>query len=169
MNLRFLCEGWKYIPCPKWSTTPITAMGRQQCLPLSVVQLKGKHCRKPHCRNGVVDTFRQCQLPNFKRTFFNPPLFQFRSVCMHFWPKHCGFVASSPQILEYFLGTITCLLAKRKEDTRWGEIFFTFFFIHSNYRDCAVDHIRSSPDHHPFIIPPEPEKLSLGMGTPLGW
>ena len=26
----------------------------RQCLPLSVVQLKGKHCRKPHCRNGVV-------------------------------------------------------------------------------------------------------------------
>ena len=22
-----------------------------------VVQLKGKDCRKPHCRNGVVDTF----------------------------------------------------------------------------------------------------------------
>ena len=37
--------------------TPITAMGCQQCLPLSVVQLKGKHCRKPHCRNGVVGIF----------------------------------------------------------------------------------------------------------------
>ena len=24
-------------------------------LALSVVQLKGKHCRKPHCPNGVVD------------------------------------------------------------------------------------------------------------------
>ena len=43
--------------CPNVSTTPITAMGCRQCLPLSVVQLKGKHCRKPHCRNGVVDTF----------------------------------------------------------------------------------------------------------------
>ena len=32
-------------------------MGCRQCLPLSVVQLKGKHCRKPHCRIGVVDTF----------------------------------------------------------------------------------------------------------------
>jgi hypothetical protein len=31
--------------------------GVPQCLPLSVVQLKGKHCRKPHCYNGVVDTF----------------------------------------------------------------------------------------------------------------
>ena len=39
------------------STTPITTMGCQQCLPLGVVQLKGKHCRKPHCRNGDVDTF----------------------------------------------------------------------------------------------------------------
>jgi hypothetical protein len=44
--------------CLNVSTTPITAMGCWQCLPLSVVQLKGKHCRKPHCRNGVVDTFR---------------------------------------------------------------------------------------------------------------
>jgi hypothetical protein len=33
-------------------------MGCRQCLPLSVVQLKGKHYRKPHCRNGAVDTFR---------------------------------------------------------------------------------------------------------------
>ena len=29
-------------------------MGCRQCLPLSVVQLKSKHCRKPHCRNGAV-------------------------------------------------------------------------------------------------------------------
>ena len=32
-------------------------MGCRQCSPLSVVQLKGKHCQKTHCRNGVVDTF----------------------------------------------------------------------------------------------------------------
>ena len=43
--------------CPNVSTTPITAMGFRQCLPLSVVQLKGKHCWKPHCQIGVVDTF----------------------------------------------------------------------------------------------------------------
>jgi hypothetical protein len=48
---------------PNVSTIPITAMGCQQCLPLSVVQMKGKHCRKPHCRNGVVDTFRQELVP----------------------------------------------------------------------------------------------------------
>ena len=35
-------------------------MGYRQCLSLSVVQLKGKHCRKPHCRNGFVDTFEPC-------------------------------------------------------------------------------------------------------------
>ena len=44
------------------STTPIMAMGCWQCLPLSVVQLKVKHCRKPHCSNGVVDTFGQSQV-----------------------------------------------------------------------------------------------------------
>ena len=87
----------------------------------------------------------------------------FRSVCMHFWPKLCGFVASSPQILEYFLGTITCLLAKRKEDTRWGEIFFTFFLIHSNYWDCAVDHIRSSTDHPPFFLNAKNMKQTLNV------
>jgi hypothetical protein len=47
--------------CPNVSTTPITAMGCRQCLSLSVVQLKGKHCQKPHCRNRVVDTFGPCR------------------------------------------------------------------------------------------------------------
>ena len=42
---------------PKVSTTPITAMGCRQCLPLSVVLLKGKHCQKPYCCNGFVDMF----------------------------------------------------------------------------------------------------------------
>ena len=42
---------------PNVTTTPITAMGCLQCLPLSLVQLKGKHCRKPHYHNRVVDTF----------------------------------------------------------------------------------------------------------------
>ena len=32
-------------------------MGCQQFLPLSIFQLKGKHCQKLHCCNGVVDTF----------------------------------------------------------------------------------------------------------------
>ena len=38
---------------------PLRQRGCRQCLPLSVVELKGKHCRKPHCCNGVVDTFVQ--------------------------------------------------------------------------------------------------------------
>ena len=44
---------------PNVSTTPITTMGCWQFLPLSVVQLKGKHWGKPHCHNGVVDMFGQ--------------------------------------------------------------------------------------------------------------
>ena len=48
--------------CLNVSTTTTMAMGCWQCLPLSVVQLKGKHCRKPHCRNGVVDTFGKSHL-----------------------------------------------------------------------------------------------------------
>ena len=39
------------------SATLIMGMGCQQCLLLSVVQLKGNHCRKPCCRNGIVYTF----------------------------------------------------------------------------------------------------------------
>ena len=31
--------------------------GALAILSLSFVQIKGKHCQKPHCRNGVVDTF----------------------------------------------------------------------------------------------------------------
>ena len=40
-----------FLYCTKVSTTPITAMGCRQILPLSVVQLKGKHCRKPKLVN----------------------------------------------------------------------------------------------------------------------
>ena len=43
-------------------------MGCRQYLTLSVVQLKGKHCRKPHCRNGVVDTFGQYEA-SYKASF----------------------------------------------------------------------------------------------------
>ena len=48
---------WAGIFLEQGSTTPITAIGCRQCLPLSVVQLKGKHSWKPQCRNGIVDTF----------------------------------------------------------------------------------------------------------------
>ena len=33
-------------------------MGCQQCLPLSVVQLKGKHCRRPIAVMGVANAFQ---------------------------------------------------------------------------------------------------------------
>ena len=39
------------------STTPIKAMECRQCLPLSVVQLRGKYCQKPNCHNVFVDMF----------------------------------------------------------------------------------------------------------------
>ena len=53
----------RMMQCPNVPTNPIMAIGCRQCLPLSVVQLKGKPCRKPHCRNGVVDTFGHCVAP----------------------------------------------------------------------------------------------------------
>ena len=44
------------------TTTPITAMGCRQCLPLSVVQLEGRHCRY-----GVVDAFGSQQFLFFNK------------------------------------------------------------------------------------------------------
>ena len=32
-------------------------MGGRQSLPVSVVQLRGKHCQKPNCHNEFVDMF----------------------------------------------------------------------------------------------------------------
>ena len=55
--LLLISEVYFRSPCPNISTTPITAMGCRQFLPLSIVQLKSRHCQKFHCRNGVVDTF----------------------------------------------------------------------------------------------------------------
>ena len=49
----------KWSPSLNVSTTPITAMDCRQCLPLSVVQLKGKHWQKLHCRKVVVDKIGQ--------------------------------------------------------------------------------------------------------------
>ena len=57
--------------CLNVSTTPITAMGCRQCLPLSVVHLKSKHCRIPHCRNGVVDTFGHSHPTHFGKNWMH--------------------------------------------------------------------------------------------------
>ena len=46
-------------------------MGCWQCLFLNVVQLKGKHCQKPHCRNGVVDMFRHRLFSKIKDAQYN--------------------------------------------------------------------------------------------------
>ena len=43
-------------PARKQDTTNNNKKGQPH--DTSVIQLKGKHCRKPHCCNGVVDTFR---------------------------------------------------------------------------------------------------------------
>ena len=50
-------SAWTDLQLPLW-----------QCLPLTVVQLKGKHCRKPHCHNGVVDMFGPCLFAACKST-----------------------------------------------------------------------------------------------------
>ena len=55
-------SAWTYLQLP------LRQRGCRQCLPLSVVQLKDKHCQKPHCHNGVVDALGQYQLSKWQKT-----------------------------------------------------------------------------------------------------
>ena len=84
-------------------------MGCRQCLPLSVVQLKGKHCRKLHCHNGVVDTFGPSLLI-FEYEARQPSYFSFLFNCFDcaisrkFWgiwwfEKICMYILSDDFLL----------------------------------------------------------------------
>ena len=76
-------------------------MGCQQCLPLSVVQLKGKHCRKLQCRDGVVDTFGQ----NLKALHPAPPALGSDGPGVGGW----AMVSGNPQV-EGFIGIASPIL-----------------------------------------------------------
>ena len=84
------------------STTPITAMGCRQCLPLSAVQLKGKHCRKPNCRNGVliesIRLYHGLQMPCEEIAFTARPQIKSQSQVR---PKHI-LSAASAHIFSFF-------------------------------------------------------------------
>ena len=68
------------------STTPFTATGCQQCLPLSVVQLKGKHCQNTHCRNGVKEYVQGRR----NKIFLTPTYFEFgKSIADIRWNVNC--------------------------------------------------------------------------------
>ena len=69
---------------PNVSTTPIMAMGCWQCLSPSVVQLKGKHCRKPHCCNGFVDTFELSRIYATKVDVIRVTVWQVLGTFWHF-------------------------------------------------------------------------------------
>ena len=63
---------------------------RSPCLPLSVVQLKGKYCQKPNCPNGVVDTFKPGQLSGGHWIEYSSSKFRFYNITkkihvQHFW------------------------------------------------------------------------------------
>ena len=83
---------------PNVSTTPITAMGCRQYLFLSVVQLKGKHCGKPHCRNKVVDTFGHCTLypssKDLKGRYHNYEKQVCEQLFLHFFKFQRGVMAA---------------------------------------------------------------------------
>ena len=102
------------------------------------------------------------QTPQVKISYYFGCCACYEKVFFSVWPKLCGFVASSPQILEYFLGTITCLLAKRKKKIG-GEKSFTFTYIHSNYRLSVLVHIVWS---HSII---DPITLCIYCGIENSW
>ena len=68
-------------------------MGCRQFLPHSVAQLKGKHCRKPHWRNGVVDTLG----PSFHRSMHQK---------QHYWPSTLYFMNTKMTIKTYHYHSI---------------------------------------------------------------
>ena len=67
-------------------------MGCWQCLPLSVFQLKGKHGRKPHCHNAVVDTFGHkhgATMTTYLINWAAQPLSVVQLKGKHCWKPHC--------------------------------------------------------------------------------
>ena len=57
-----LLSMWLHVvQCWKAFATPITTMGRRQCLPFSWTPLRGKHCRRPIAVMGFAHAFVQCR------------------------------------------------------------------------------------------------------------
>ena len=76
----------KHRPGQAVSTTPFMATGCRQCLPLSVVQLKGKHCQNTHCRNGVKEYVQG----RWNKIFLTPTYFEFgKSIADIRWNDNC--------------------------------------------------------------------------------
>ena len=105
---------WRYCAGLNASTTPITAMGCQQCLSLSVVQLKGKHCPNPHFHNGVVDTlctkfYNNCNYHQFSK-FFN-----FTAKCKNMFFLY-SYEAESRQLAQQHFFEIVVLTKERSSE-----------------------------------------------------
>ena len=102
-----------------------------QCLPLSVVQLKGKHCQKSHCRNGVVDTFEPGQLSGghwieyrSKFWFFSSSKFRIHNITkkipvQHFWFRF-RFLFSKNWFWSNHFESLSCLDGAQKIDFFWS-------------------------------------------------
>ena len=107
---------------------PIMAMGCRQCLPLRVFQHKGKLCRKPHCRNGVVDTFGQ-SVHKYCLCDFAEVLEYFRrSDCDVIWWKNDYFQYCLFQKIWTNYNTVSLL---------WLSRFFLKQTLYTNVVSCA--------------------------------
>ena len=109
------------------------AMGCRQCLSLSDVQLKGKHCRKPHCRNGVVDTFGHYQIIRTRTMFFSEVALEGVFFCIttihHAYVLRCCLLSqilpiimhdTVPGYLDNIFARLICTL---RIDLNWFKFF----------------------------------------------
>ena len=113
-----------------------------QRLGFSVVQLKGKHCQKPHCHNGVVDTFGH-QNPR---------------------KKSCSVLWTVPDnILTYFF---SCEIAA-PPTVQWRESSLDAQYRKPRKRDRgdSMHHQITSSSHHPH--PESPFKSKSGKNNDL--
>ena len=98
----FISQTYLQLPLRQW--------GCWQCLPLSVVELKDKHCQKTHCRNGVVDTleYRNINTNNciyiiLSKFYPNCPALnsEFSEQVLTHWPSDI------PKLYSYFIWSVT--------------------------------------------------------------
>ena len=70
-------------------------MACRQCLSLSAVQLKGIYCRKPHCHNGVLDTFGHTLFSKIKPKFCRPDAMSIYNIQLFPWSPFILLIKSN--------------------------------------------------------------------------
>ena len=141
---------------PNVSTTPITAMGCRQCLSLSVLQLKGKHCRKPHCHNGVIDMFRQKPMYIY---YVVAVLIRLNLLSRFYWLK----IGNTSWLLDDFGGNPTIVQPPAKLPASYQEAAKAHVVLCSTYHVVlrSIPPTRRRRRHHPPTLTSRRERPGL--------